>query len=176
MICVAASDQNDNPWSSSNYGTTTVKLAAPGVNIYSTLRLNNYGYISGTSMASPQVAGTAALILSRGYASVGSLIATILNNVDPLPSLSSYVSTGGRLNVCKAVPGCTGALSGTPANSSPPAVTGVPQYGSLVSASRAFGRCADAISVSMVSGVLVMGRTAPRSGSHVAELRDTGAG
>ena len=135
MICVAASDQTDNPWSSSNYGTTTVKLAAPGVNIYSTLRLSNYGYISGTSMASPQVAGTAALILSRGYASVASLITTILNNVDPLPSLSSYVSTGGRLNVCKAVPGCTGVLSGTPVNSSPPVVTGVPQYGSLVSAS-----------------------------------------
>jgi thermitase len=135
MICVAASDQRDNPWSSSNHGTTTVKLAAPGVNIYSTLRLSNYGYISGTSMASPQVAGTAALILSRGYASVASLITTILNNVDPLPSLSSYVSTGGRLNVCKAVPGCAGALSGTPANSSPPVVSGVPQYGSLVGAS-----------------------------------------
>jgi subtilisin family serine protease len=134
MICVAASDQKDNPWSSSNYGTTTVKPAA-GVNIYSTLRLSNYGYITGTSMASPQVAGTAALILSRGYASVASLITTILNNVDPLPSLSSYVSTGGRLNVCKAVPGCTGVLSGTPVNSSPPVVTGVPQYGSLVSAS-----------------------------------------
>ena len=135
MICVAASDQKDNPWSSSNYGTTTVKLAAPGVNIYSTLRLSNYGYISGTSMASPQVAGTAALILSRGYASVNSLITMILNNVDPLPSLSSYVSTGGRLNVCKTVPGCSGVVSGTPLNASPPVVTGVPQYGSLVSAS-----------------------------------------
>src|SRR5262249_14708670 len=78
-ICVAASDQNDNLWSSSNYGTTTVQLAAPGSNIYSTLRLSNYGYISGGSMASPQVAGAAALSLSLGYQSVYTLRNTILN-------------------------------------------------------------------------------------------------
>jgi subtilisin family serine protease len=135
MLCVGASDQMDNLWSSSNYGTTTVKLAASGVNIYSTLRLSNYGYISGTSMASPQVAGTAALILSNGYVSVANLRTMILNHVDVLPSLSSYVSTGGRLNVCKSVPGCTNAVSGMPANVSPPIITGVAQYGSLMAAS-----------------------------------------
>ncbi|MDQ2949453.1 MAG: S8 family serine peptidase, partial [Acidobacteriota bacterium] len=138
MICVGASDQNDKPWSSSNYGTTTVKLAAPGVNIYSTLRLSNYGYVSGCSMASPQVAGTAALILSLGYASVATLKSMILNNVDPLPSLGSFVATGGRLNVCKAVPGCVSASSGLPGNSGPPLITGVPQFGSLIGASAGF--------------------------------------
>ncbi len=138
MICVGASDQNDNPWSSSNYGTTTVKLAAPGVNIYSTLRSSNYGYVSGCSMASPQVAGTAALILSLGYASVATLKSMILNNVDVLPSLGSYVATGGRLNVCKAVPGCASAVSGSPGNSGQPLITGIPQYGSLLGASAGF--------------------------------------
>ncbi len=80
MICVGASDQNDNLWSSSNFGFTTVKLAVPGVNIYSTLRLNNYGYISGGSMAAPQVSVTAALILSLGYQAVGNLRSMILQN------------------------------------------------------------------------------------------------
>src|SRR5579872_2536546 len=110
-ICVAASDQNDKLWSSSNYGTTTVQLAAPGVNIYSTLRLSNYGYISGGSMASPQVAGAAALVLSQQYQSVQTLRSTLLNSVDTLSALTPYVQTGGRLNLCKAVPGCPAAVT-----------------------------------------------------------------
>ena len=135
MICVAASDQNDRLWSSSNRGVSTVKLAAPGVNVVSTLRLSNYGYVSGTSMASPQVCGTAALILSLGYQSVAGVRSMILSNVDTLPSLAGLVATGGRLNVCKAVPGCSSGSSGTPANSAPPMVTGIPQLGSIVGAS-----------------------------------------
>jgi thermitase len=135
MICVAASDQNDNLWRSSNYGPVTVKLAAPGVNIYSTLRLSNDGYLSGTSMATPQVSGTAALILSLGYQSVSDLRSMILSNVDPLPSLTPYLATGGRLNVCKALPGCSSTSTGPPTNSAQPLVTGVSQYGSLLGAS-----------------------------------------
>jgi len=106
-ICATASDQYDQKPHWANYGATTVDLAAPGANIYSTLRNGSYGYISGGSMASPQVAGTAALVLSRGYMSAPSLRADILNNVDPLPSLNGLVRTGGRLDVCKALPGCS---------------------------------------------------------------------
>ena len=47
-----------------NMEPNTVDLAAPGENIYSTLRNGAYGYVSGGSMASAQVAGAAALILS----------------------------------------------------------------------------------------------------------------
>ncbi|MGI8987953.1 MAG: S8 family serine peptidase [Bryobacteraceae bacterium] len=135
MLCAAASDQNDKLWSSSNFGTTTVKLAAPGVNIYSTKRLSNYGYISGCSMAAPQVAGTAALVLSAGYQSVANLRSTLLSSVDLLPSLTNFVATGGRLNVCKALPGCASAIAATPSMLAGPVVTGVPQYGSLLGAS-----------------------------------------
>src|SRR5713226_1452539 len=89
QICVAATDQNDHLWTSSsttgsNYGINTVDLAAPGVNIYSTKRLTNTGFISGTSMSAGQVSGTAALILSQGYLSVADLKSRILNNVDAL--------------------------------------------------------------------------------------------
>ncbi len=134
-ICVAASDQNDNLWSLSNFGSSTVKLAAPGANIYSTLRMSNYGYISGGSMASPQVAGTAGLILSLGYQPVSSLRSMILNNVDARSSLSGLVQTGGRLNVCKAVPGCSSAVAKKPGNSILPVVTSVPKQGGLIGAS-----------------------------------------
>jgi subtilisin family serine protease len=106
-ICVAGSDQNDRLPSWANYGAHTVDLAAPGNNIYSTLRNASYGYISGSSMSAAEVSGAAALILSVGYQSASALKADILNNVDPLPSLQGLVRTGGRLDVCRAMPGCT---------------------------------------------------------------------
>ncbi|HEV2245154.1 MAG TPA: S8 family serine peptidase, partial [Terriglobia bacterium] len=135
MICVAASDQNDNLWSSANFGSNTVKLAAPGVNIYSTLRNSNFGYISGGSMAAPQVSATAALILSLGSMDVTSLKWMILLHTDGLPSLSGLVTTGGRLNVCKAVPGCSTAVPGILTNKAVPVVTSIPQQGGLLGAS-----------------------------------------
>jgi thermitase len=110
-ICVAASDQNDKLPSWANYGPATVDLAAPGDNIYSTLRDGSYGYISGSSMAAAEVSGAAALILSTGYRSATALKADILDNVDPIPSLNGLVRTGGRLDVCKAIPAC--AAGGT---------------------------------------------------------------
>jgi subtilisin family serine protease len=112
-LCVTASDQSDRLPSWANYGAKTVDLAAPGANIYSTLRNGTYGYVSGGSMAAPQVAGAAALVLARGYQSATSLKSTILNSVDKLSSLSGLVRTGGRLNVCKAVGGCATTAAST---------------------------------------------------------------
>jgi len=62
-IAVAATDANDTRPSWSNYGDW-VDVAAPGASIYSTLKLSGYGYKSGTSMASPHVAGLAALVFT----------------------------------------------------------------------------------------------------------------
>ncbi len=121
-ICATASDNNDKLPSWANYGPHTVDLAAPGVSIYSTLRNGGYGYLSGGSMASPQVAGAAALILSVSPSlTASSLKADILENVDKLPSLAGKVITGGRLNVCKALPGC--------ATSAPPLTFGKTSIG-----------------------------------------------
>jgi subtilisin family serine protease len=65
VIAVGATDQLDHKASFSNFGNY-VDVMAPGVNIYSTLGgNNNYGSLSGTSMATPLVAGLAGLILSR---------------------------------------------------------------------------------------------------------------
>ena len=53
IIVVAASDQNDQLASFSNYGTNNVDISAPGTNILSTYPDNQYAYLQGTSMATP---------------------------------------------------------------------------------------------------------------------------
>ena len=106
LICVAASTQKDTLPDWSNYGANTVDLAAPGANVYSTLRGGTYGYIKGTSMSSAEVSGAAALILASTDLSTPALKAAILDNVDPVASLSGKVRTGGRLDICQAMPAC----------------------------------------------------------------------
>lgn len=106
LICVAASTQRDTLPSWSNYGVNTVDLAAPGANVYSTLRNGTYGYIRGTSMAAAEVSGTAALILASTDLSTTALKAQILDNVDPLATLTGKIRTGGRLDICQAIPAC----------------------------------------------------------------------
>ncbi len=110
IICVAATTQTDARASFSNYGATKVHLGAPGTNIYSTIRNNGYAYYNGTSMATPHVAGAAALILaSEPGLTVADLKARILSTVDPKASMAGVTVTGGRLNVCNAIPACVAA-------------------------------------------------------------------
>ena len=99
VISVAATGAKDGLASFSNYGAKTVDLAAPGVNILSTLPGGRYGYYSGTSMASPHVAGVAALIKSRHPAyGAGTIKAQILRYADRKSKLRGKVATAGRLN------------------------------------------------------------------------------
>lgn len=101
-------DLDDNSPAGSNYGATTVHLAAPGTDIYSTLpesvNANEYDYWSGTSMAAPHVTGVAALILSiRPDLSTAEVKKLILDNVDHVEALEGKCITEGRLNAYKAV-------------------------------------------------------------------------
>lgn len=89
-----------------NYGLESVDLAAPAVGILSTMSTSNssYGELSGTSMATPHVAGAAALLSAYNPSlSVASLKATIMNTVDVLPQFAGFNRTGGRLNVGRAL-------------------------------------------------------------------------
>ncbi|QIN82854.1 S8 family serine peptidase [Rubrobacter tropicus] len=104
VVSVAATDDTDALASFSNFGATSVDLAAPGVGILSTLPGNSYGRYSGTSMATPHVAGVAALIKSREPGLDDAQIkAQLLQYVDNKASLQGKVATNGRINALRSV-------------------------------------------------------------------------
>ena len=173
-ICVTSSNSNDQLPSWANYGAHTVDLAAPGVSIYSTLH-EGYGYLSGGSMAAPQVAGAAALILSvEPSLSAQELKADILNTVDKLPWLTGRVVSGGRLDICKALPGCGSqpASLQAPPPSSPPATAGTPDG---VQA-RAGERPPDSTARSAISGLIISPRAFAATGPSTRRRGTSPAG
>lgn len=120
LIIVAASDAQDNLASFSNFGATSVHLAAPGVKILSTTAGSHYSDVvatftdsqgnakemdwDGTSMATPIVAGAVSLVWARfpdeNYHQIRD---RILNNVRKVPALAGKMSTGGVLDVAAAL-------------------------------------------------------------------------
>ena len=104
IISVAATDDNDNKSGFSNFGETSTDLGAPGSNIWSTLPNGNYGFLSGTSMATPHVAGVAALLWSQDADFTALEVKEqILSSVDPIAALDGITVTGGRLNALQAL-------------------------------------------------------------------------
>ena len=100
IIAVAATNNLDQKPSWSNWGLVSVDLAAPGVAILSTTRNNTYGYSSGTSMATPQVAGAVALAAAyKPSATAAEIRTAMFDSVDKISSMTGKVATGGRLNV-----------------------------------------------------------------------------
>lgn len=99
-IAVAATDRNDARASFSNYGSW-VDVAAPGVDIASTVRNGGYAYMSGTSMACPLVAGVAGLLASQGR-SAANIRAAIENTTDYVSGTGSLYAKG-RVNAANAV-------------------------------------------------------------------------
>src|SRR5688572_1917506 len=112
IVSVAATDWNDQYADFSNYGATTVDLAAPGFAIIQTTAPNDrYNYtFSGTSAASPHVAGAAALVWSAfPKLTAAEVKQRILSGVDPIGQIGNNGSkptlTNGRLNAANALIG-----------------------------------------------------------------------
>lgn len=106
IISVASTDGSDILAPDSNYGSTSVDLTAPGEKIiWSTgTGTNLIDSGNGTSMAAPQVAGAAALIMAyKPSYSVSDVKKAILSSVDVISGLSGKVATSGRLNVYNAL-------------------------------------------------------------------------
>ncbi len=122
VVGVASSTSTDARSSFSNYGVTSIDLAAPGSGVLSTYASSDASYatLSGTSMATPHVAGAAALLSAYNpNLSVASLKATLMNTVDVLPAWNGIVKSGGRLNISRALSNqtvCTFNLSQTELN------------------------------------------------------------
>lgn len=106
VISVAAIDKNGRRASFSNYGVTSVHIAAPGVGVLSTVPTKSngsgYAYMSGTSMAAPHVAGAAALYASLNpCASAAQIRDALLRLAVRDPQLTGAVQLNRRLDVSK---------------------------------------------------------------------------
>lgn len=102
LISVMSTDHNDGRSDFSTWGLTTVDLAAPGSDILSCKRGGGYVSSSGTSMATPHVAGACALMLSiNPTLSVSDIRNALMTTVNPV--LPGLCVSGGRMNLAAAL-------------------------------------------------------------------------
>lgn len=117
-ISVASTTTNDVKSSFSNYGTNSVDISAPGSNIASTVPFNNYAFKSGTSMATPMVAGLLGLMKSLNPAITNSaLINCLYTTADNINSQNpSHVGElgAGRINAFQAMNCVAATLTNPP--------------------------------------------------------------
>ena len=104
LVSVAATTNTDYLASFSNWSATQVHLAAPGVDVLTTLPNNRYGTVTGTSAAAPLVAGVAGLIKTlRNWVSAQTVRQSLLQGARPMAALNGKVSTGGVVSMGGAI-------------------------------------------------------------------------
>ncbi len=119
MISVTNTMVNGEKNSGAAYGATTIDLGAPGTSIQSTIQANSYGALTGTSMATPHVAGAVALMhnaictnVADAYAGKPDSMAlwfkdVLIATIDSANSLSNTTVSGGRMNLYRALDSLT---------------------------------------------------------------------
>jgi thermitase len=104
LLVVASTTSAGALSSFSNIGKNTVDVAAPGSNIYSTINGGKYGMASGTSMASPNTTGVAAMVLSYNPTlSAVELKDVLMKSVTKVPNFNGMLVSGGRINMKAAL-------------------------------------------------------------------------
>ena len=103
VLAVAATNRNDRLADFSNYGATSVDVAAPGEDIWSTVPNNSYDSFNGTSTAAPHVAGLAGLIKAQNPSFTDAEIKNII--MDSIDVMEYNLVTGGRVNAFRALSG-----------------------------------------------------------------------
>jgi hypothetical protein len=126
IVSVASSGPTDRKSFFSNFGAASVDLAAPGEEIVSTTLGSGYVAASGTSMATPHVAGVAALLAGMDPSLTPDAIKLMLmDSVDQSSRWTGRVLSGGRLNAYKAAQ----AVGTNPNNDKPTVVLTAPAAG-----------------------------------------------
>lgn len=115
MIAVTNSTRNDAKYNGAGFGITTIDIASPGSAIYSTVTNSNYGNLTGTSMATPHVAGSIALmyaaacdVLIQDYKNSPATLALtmrdyLFNGAEQIAAFDGLVAGSRRLNVNGAI-------------------------------------------------------------------------
>ncbi len=104
LVVVAATDRDGKLAYFFSHGLIGVDVAAPGVDIYSTILNNKYAFYFGTSMATPVVSGIAAEVWSKfSKLSYKEIKSVILNSTTPNKNLKNKILTGGHVDLYKAL-------------------------------------------------------------------------
>ncbi|WP_341357053.1 Ig-like domain-containing protein [Rossellomorea sp. y25] len=166
VISVASTDRYDQKSYFSNYGSE-IDIAAPGSSIFSSLPYNSYGTMSGTSMASPVVAGVAALIVANEPDLTNAQVEQRLYaTADDLGESGKDDYFGhGRVNARKAV--------GVARYVAPPQVSQVYDYSTYVEGTVETG---DDSYIEVTNGQQVIGNGFPYGGSFYIDIPKQPAG